>query len=307
MFHIADAEFIYGVTTLGGAHYSIPKYEPGAFLEAVERWRITDVVLVPTMIQMLLDHPNLATTDTSSLQRLWYGGSPLAEQTIVRLMAALPKVSPIQLYGQTESAPILTTLEAADHNPPPEHRRRLRAAGRPLPGCEIAIVDENDRPLPAGEVGEIVARSGTLMLGYWQDEEQTAQALKGGWLHTGDAGYMDDDGYVFVTDRFKDMIISGGENIYSVEVEQAIYAYPGVAQCAVIGLADERWGEAVHAVMVPQPGHEIDLGELRAALREKLAGYKIPQSFEIRYEPLPISGAGKILKRELRRQAEEGL
>lgn len=307
MFHIADAEFIYGVTTLGGCHFAIPRFEPGAFLEAVARWQITDVVLVPTMIQMLLDHPALASTNTSSLERLWYGGSPLAEQTIVRLMAALPNVSPIQLYGQTESAPILTVLEAEDHNPPPAHLGRRRAAGRPLPGCQMAIVDEAGHLLPTGEVGEIVARSGTIMMGYWQDEEQTAEALKGGWLHTGDAGYMDEHGYVYVTDRFKDMIISGGENVYSVEVEQVIYAQPGIAQCAVIGLSDERWGESVHAVMVPQPGHKIDLGELRATLREKLAGYKIPQSFEIRDEPLPVSGAGKILKRELRRQAEEGL
>jgi len=307
MFHIADAEFIYGVTTLGGCHYSIPRFEPGAFLQAVERWQTTDVVLVPTMIQMLLDHPSLAGTNTSSLQRLWYGGSPLAEQTILRLMAALPQVSPVQLYGQTESGPILTVLEAADHNPPPEHRGRRRSAGRPLPGCQVAIVDENGAPLADGEVGEIVARSGTIMLGYWQDEAQTSEALKDGWLHTGDAGYMDEHGYVYVTDRFKDMIISGGENVYSIEVEQAIYAQPGIAQCAVIGLSDERWGEAIHAVIVPQPGCKIDLGELRTNLREKLAGYKLPQSFEIRDQPLPVSGAGKILKRELRRQAEEKL
>jgi len=306
MFHIADAEFIYGVTYIGGTHFTIPGFEAGAFLDAVARHKITDVVLVPTMIQMLLDHPALATTDTTSLNRLWYGGSPLAEQTILRLLNALPHVSPIQLYGQTEAGPIITILESADHNPPAEHLARRRAAGRPVTGCHVCIVDENGTAMANGEVGEIVARSGSVMTGYWQDKAQTAAALQDGWLHTGDAGYMDDDGYVYVTDRFKDMIITGGENVFSIEVEQFIYAFPSVAQCAVIGVSDAQWGERIHAVIVPQPGKSIDTEALTAALRKDLAGFKIPRSYDIRSAPLPVSGAGKILKRELRREAEEG-
>ena len=306
MFHIADAEFIYGVTYMGGTHFTIPGFEAGAFLDAVARHKITDVVLVPTMIQMLLDHPALATTDTTSLNRLWYGGSPLAEQTILRLLNALPHVSPIQLYGQTEAGPIITILESADHNPAPEHITRRRAAGRPVAGCHVCIVDENGAHLANGEVGEIIARSGSVMTGYWQDKAQTAAALQDGWLHTGDAGYMDEDGYVYVTDRFKDMIITGGENVFSIEVEQFIYAFPGVAQCAVIGVSDVQWGERIHAVIVPQPGKSIDTEALTDALRKDLAGFKIPRSYDIRSAPLPVSGAGKILKRELRREAEEG-
>jgi long-chain acyl-CoA synthetase len=154
--------------------------------------------------------------------------------------------------------------------------------------------------LPQGEVGEIFARSGGVMQGYWRDEEQSAQTLRHGWLHTGDGGYLDEDGFLFISDRLKDMIISGGENIYSIEVERAIHLFPGVAQCAVIGLPDPQWGERVHAIIVPQPGAVIDAEAVRQHCRGHIAGFKCPRSIDIRQEPLPLSGAGKILKRELR-------
>lgn len=305
MFHAADIEFAYGVTAIGGTHYIVPRFEPGEFIESVARWRITDSLLVPTMIQMTLAHEAMATTDLTCLKRLWYGGAPIAEAVLRKFKAALPTCGPVQLYGQTEACPIITCLEVEDHDLDGPHPERLRSCGRAIQGCEVRIAGPDGAELPTGEVGEILARSGTIMAGYWRDPEQTASTIRDGWLHTGDAGYMDEEGYVFITDRIKDMIISGGENVYSTEVEQAIYAIDGVAQCAVIGLPDEKWGERVHAVIVPGAGKALDADTVRNALKGQLAGFKIPRSMEFREGPLPTSGAGKILKRVLRDQARE--
>lgn len=298
MFHAADMEFVYGVTAAGGAHYALPRFDPAEFIAAVERWGITDAVLVPTMIQMVMEHPSFAPKRMKSLTRLWYGGAPTPLPVIQRIAAELPGCELIQLYGQTESGPIITRLEGRDHRA--DNPQRLRSAGRAVPGCEVRILGPNATSLPAGEIGEIAVRSGTTMLGYWNEPAQTAEALSGGWLHTGDAGYLDEDGYLFITDRFKDMIISGGENVYSIEVEQAIMACDGIRQCAVIGLPDPRWGERVHAIVVPHEDQGIDIPAIQARLKQRLAAYKIPRDIEVRTSPLPLSGAGKILKRVLR-------
>jgi long-chain acyl-CoA synthetase len=300
MFHVADALFVHGITLAGACHVIVPAFDPVPVMEAIARHRITDTILVPTMIQKLLDAPERQSCDLSSLERLHYGAAPMPEALAARVMQALPQIGLVQLYGQTEAGPVITMLDPEGHRPPTEKRTRVKSAGRPLPGIEIAIADPDGTMLPQGEVGEIFARSGGVMQGYWRDEEQSAQTLRHGWLHTGDGGYLDEDGFLFISDRLKDMIISGGENIYSIEVERAIHLFPGVAQCAVIGLPDPQWGERVHAIIVPQPGAVIDAEAVRQHCRGHIAGFKCPRSIDIRQEPLPLSGAGKILKRELR-------
>ena len=255
------------------------------------------------MIMRFLDTLENAPRDLPSLQRIYYGAMPMPESTMRRLMAVLPHAGPVQLYGQTEAGPVLTLLLPKDHDLSGA-TRHLRSAGTPMPGTDIRIVAPDGQELPAGEVGEIVGRCGNVMAGYWEDEAQTQAALRGGWLHTGDGGYLDSDGFLYVVDRIKDMIISGGENIYSVEVERAITLHPAVAQCAVVGVPDPVWGERVHAVLVLQPGAELNVEALRDYCRQHIAGYKLPRSVEFR-DALPLSGPGKILKRVLRDEAAQ--
>jgi acyl-CoA synthetase (AMP-forming)/AMP-acid ligase II len=248
------------------------------------------------MIQLLVDHPRIDEFDVTSIRRISYGASPMSEGVLGRALKAIPNAQFTQLYGMTELSPAATGNLPEDHNDP----RRRRAAGRALPHNEVRVVGPDDVELPRGEVGEIVVRGGNVMLGYWNRPEETAEALRGGWMHTGDAGYMDDGGYVFLTDRIKDMIISGGENVYSVEVENVLAQHPAVATVAVIGVPDETWGERVHAVVVPASGQTVTLEELRGFCAERIAGYKTPRSIEL-VEALPLSAAGKVLKRELRK------
>jgi len=224
----------------------------------------------------------------------------MPEETLVRLLRALPGVRFFQSYGQTELSPVATMLGPDDHVPDGPRAARLLSAGRPVLLAEVKIVDDADREQPTGEVGEVAVRGPMVMRGYWRKPALTGQVLRGGWMHTGDGGYVDDDGYLFVVDRLKDMIISGGENVYSIEVENALYRHPGVAQCAVFGVPDPRWGEAVHAVVVARPGTILDEEGLRAHCRDLIAGYKVPKSIELREEPLPVSGANKIVKTALR-------
>ena len=203
-----------------------------------------------------------------------------------------------QGYGQTEAAPVITTLSPEYHV---AGGRKLTSAGRPAYGVDVAILDANDREVERGVVGEVCARGLNVMRGYWKLPEQTRDTLRNGWLHTGDLGYMDEDGFVFIVDRSKDMVISGGENVFSVEVEGAIYEHPAVQECAVIGIPNEQWGEAVHAIVVPKASSNITPKEIIEHCRQRIAGYKVPRSVAIRVDPLPVSGAGKILKAELRR------
>jgi long-chain acyl-CoA synthetase len=301
MFHIADALFVYMITHIGGRHIVIPRFEPAACAHAIEQHAVNDTILVPTMIQMLLEQKGFADFDLHCLQRLFYGASPMPEAVAVDLMRKLPWVAAWQLYGQTESAPLLTGLDARYHTTEGPNAGRLRSAGRAMPATEIRIVDENDREVPRGQVGEIIARGPNVMKGYWGRDDLTAETLRGGWLHTGDAAWMDDGGFIFISDRLKDMIISGGENVYSTEVENAMYQHPEVLQCAVIGVPDEKWGERVHAIVVPRPGTQPDPAALMAHCRHLIADYKCPRSISFRDEPLPLSGAGKVLKTELRK------
>ena len=300
MFHIANCMGMYASLLQGGANILIPSFTPEAFMQAVAAERGTEVLLVPTMVQMLVDHPALPDHDLSSLTRIVYGASPMSGAVLDRAMAALPGTAFIQAYGMTELSPAATILPWSEHGGTGRAKGRHRGAGRPIIGCEVKIVAPDGAAVPPGTVGEAAVRGDTVMLGYWQRPEETARAVIDGWMHTGDSGYLDADGYLYVVDRIKDMIISGGENVYSVEVENAVASYPGVAQCAVIGIPSERWGEQVHAVVVPKPGADIDRDELLAFCRGEIAGFKCPRSVDIREDPLPLSGAGKVLKRELR-------
>ncbi|MBC3191283.1 long-chain fatty acid--CoA ligase [Pseudonocardia sp. C8] len=295
MFHLADGAAWVARNLLGGTHVIVSGFTPAGVAAAIAEHQVTDILLVPTMIQMLVDSPEAAQHDLSSLRRLFYGASPISEAVLERAAARLPDTEFSQLYGMTELAPVCTILTPADHARP----ELRRAAGRAAPHGSVRVVDEYDEPLPPRSVGEIVARGPHVMLGYWDRPEETATALRGGWMHTGDGGYLDEEGYLFVVDRIKDMIVSGGENVYSAEVENALARHPAVASCAVIGVPDEQWGERVHAVVVTAPDASVTPDELRSHCRELIAGYKCPRSVEF-VDALPMSGAGKILKRELR-------
>jgi long-chain acyl-CoA synthetase len=215
-------------------------------------------------------------------------------------LAQLPGAEFRQGYGQTETAGICTLLGPEDHNPDGPNAHRLRSAGKPILFCELKIIDDAGRELPSGTVGEIAIRGSGNMLGYWNRPEETAKTLRNGWIHSGDAGYVDADGYVYIVDRTKDMIISGGENIYSAETESALSMHPDVAECAVIGVPDDKWGERVHAIVRLKPGSKEDAANLILFCKTKIAGYKCPATISFRSEPLPLSAAGKVLKRELR-------
>jgi acyl-CoA synthetase (AMP-forming)/AMP-acid ligase II len=295
MFHAADISGWVAVNLLGGTQVFAPRFEVAAVARMIEEHRVTDTILVPTMIQMLVDSPEAAHADLSSLQRLLYGGSPISEALIERAAIRMPGTRFTQTYAMTEMSPVMTLLGPEEHHDP-----LLRSSGgRAAPHVELRIVDEDDNDVPPGTTGRIIAGGGGRMLGYWNRPKETAEALENGWMHTGDAGYLDDEGYLFVVDRVKDMIISGGENVYSTEVENALATHAGVGMCAVIGVPDPRWGERVHAVVLPANGVRVSEEELRRHVRERIAGYKVPRSFEF-VDSMPLSGPGKILKRELR-------
>ena len=302
MFHLADGALSFAVTLMAGRHCYVPGFEPTAVLEAIATQRVTMGLLVPTMINMLVRHPQAASYDLSSLRRMMYGASPMPEAVIRRAMQLMPKVGFIQGYGQTEAAPIMTLL------PPEQHVAgdRMASVGLAVPTCEISIRDGDDNELPPGEVGEICGRGPNVMLGYWKQPELTRQTLRNGWLHSGDGGYMDEEGFVYIVDRMKDMIISGGENVYSAEVENALHQHAAVVECAVIGVPDEKWGERVHAIARLKPGEAVSAEALIAHCHQLIANYKCPRSLEFRQEPLPLSGAGKILKTDLRKPFWEG-
>ena len=301
MFHLANGAAMYSLLLSGGSNVMIQAFTPEGVMAVVQKERVTDVLLVPTMIQMLVDHPALKSYDLSSLRNITYGASPISEAVLGRAMAALPGARFTQAYGMTELSPIATLLHWNEHIGKGRAKGRHRAAGRATLGCEVRIVDADDKPVAFGTVGEIVVRGDNVMMGYWERPEETSRAVVDGWMHTGDGGYMDDHGFVFVVDRVKDMIISGGENVYSVEVENAVTQHPAVAQCAVIGIPDERWGELVHAVVVTKAGARVSADELIEFCKTLIAGYKCPRSVEISENALPLSGAGKVLKRELRK------
>ncbi|TDF83856.1 long-chain fatty acid--CoA ligase [Pseudomonas sp. H9] len=299
MFHTACMARVIGQLVAGGRHVFIPMFDPLDVLQTIERERVSETLLVPIMLQALIMHPAFAQYDISSFKRLTYGAAPIAESVLQRALVLLPGVEFMHGYGMTETSPVIARSGPENHSAASIANGRFRSAGRPIQGVAVLVVDGEGREVPRGEVGEVIVRGANVMLGYWNRPEETAQALCGGWMHTGDGAYMDADGYLFIVDRIKDMIVTGGENVYCGEVESAVTAHPAVAACAVIGIPSEQWGEAVHAVVVLKPGLEVSGEEVIAHCRQHIAGYKCPKSVDF-VTALPISGAGKVLKRDLR-------
>ena len=302
MFHAASMFSVLGGPAKGAHSVIVPMFEPKAVMTAVRQFRPTLTVMVPTMIGMVLAHPDF-TPDGLRFDDLVYGASPMPQALLEKLLPIYPETNMWQGYGMTESSSVLCLLG------PDEHRagtKYLRAAGMPMPGVVLSIQDEEGNFMPTGQAGEVCARSGNFMIEYWKKPEATAEAFRDGWYHTGDAGYLDSDGYLFLVDRVKDMIVTGGENVYSTEVENAIASHPAVLQVAVIGIPSEQWGEAVHAIVVLRDGATATAEELIAHSRDSIAGYKLPKSVSFRTEALPLSGAMKVLKKDLRAPFWEG-
>lgn len=302
MFHSAD---LLGnpFSLVGAAHLYLPRFGGRTVLGAIEAFGVTCAMLTPTMIVVLLQEPDFARYDLSSLRQVIYGSSPMAPEWIRKAVAGFPQVEFIQAYGLTETAPLLTALGMDDHRRAlaGEAPELLAGAGQPLVGVELGVVDGAGATLPPGEVGEIVARAPNVAAGYWNRPEATAEAFKGGWFHTGDVGRLDERGQLFVLDRKKDMIITGGENVYSLEVEAALHQHPGVHECAVVGVPDEVYGEALLGVVVPRPGASLCGEELIEHCRGRIGGYKIPRRY-VFLDALPRSAINKVLKNELRQR-----
>ena len=294
LFHIADFPFMFAAPAFGTCQVTIAKFNPEAFCATVQQERVTRTVLVPTMINILTQFEHLADYDLSSLVELGYGGSPVAPELIHRVRQALPHVKLVQVYGLSETG-FLTGLQDHEHT-----QSRLLSCGRSCPGVDVRVVDESGKDVPIGQPGELVVRGANVMHGYWNSPDQTRLAFREGMFRTGDIGYQDVDGFVYILDRLKDMIVTGGENVYSGEVEAVIYQHPAVRETAVFGIPDPQWGELVMACVVLKPGAAVAVDELIAHCRRFLAGYKIPRRIELSPGELPKSGSGKILKKALR-------
>ena len=294
MYHCAQLDCFFSVDVyLGATSIILPGPDPATLLATIEREGVTKLFCPPTVWISLLRHPAFDTTDLSSLRKGYYGASPMPVEVLKELRERLPDVRLWNFYGQTEMAPLATILR------PHEQLARAGSAGRASVNVETMLVDDAGQPVPPGEVGEIVHRSPHAALGYYNDEEKTAEAFRDGWFHSGDLGVMTSDGYLSVVDRKKDMIKTGGENVASREVEEAIYELDGVAEVAVFGISHPHWIEAVTAVVVPKPGASVSVESVRAHAKGRLAGYKQPK-YVVIAEALPKNPSGKILKRELR-------
>jgi len=294
LYHCAQLHvFLMPDLYLGATSIVLPSPDAATILETIERERVTKLFCPPTVWISLLRHPDFDTRDLSSLRKGYYGASIMPVEVLREILRRLPDVELFNLYGQTEMAPLATFLG------PDDQERKAGSAGRAALNVETRVVDDDDRDVAVGEVGEIIHRSPQAMLGYWNDPDKTAAMFRNGWLHSGDLGVMDDEGFITVVDRKKDMIKSGGENVASREVEEAIYQHPAVSEVAVFGVPDEKWIEAVAAVVVLRDGQALDAAELTAFCRERLAGFKVPK--RITFAPtLPKNASGKVLKRELR-------
>ncbi|HEY0521797.1 MAG TPA: long-chain-fatty-acid--CoA ligase [Stellaceae bacterium] len=297
LFHIAAADWAVFALASGAKIVLLPEVVPDQIIDAIAAHGATKTLLVPAVIRMVVTALEQQPRDASSLRTLCFGASPMPEELIRRARAVLPSAELIHVYGLTETTGMFTYL------PPDEIAagRRLLSCGRPFPSGEVAVIDADGARLPPGEVGEVIYRGPQTMAGYWRRPQETAAAIRDGWFHTGDAGYLDQDGYLFIRDRLKDMVKSGGENVYPAEVENVILKHPAVADAAVIGLPDDFWGEAVTAVVVLRPGQSVDLADLQSFARPHLAGFKLPKRLLVR-DALPRNAAGKVLKHVLRHE-----
>jgi len=306
MFHLADLMMTTGLLLRGGCHVMAPLFRPEAILDLVATHRISDLLLVPAMLQALVDSPAFAAADVSSVSHVLYGASPASESLLDRALGAMPRARFRQVYGMTEAAATITTLSPDAHTPARRSEGRLRSAGQAFCHTRIRVVDDAEDDLPVGQIGQILITGPNVMLGYLNHPDATAEALRGGWLRTGDMGYLDADGYLFIVDRAKDMIISGGENVFSIEVENALASHPSVAACAVFGVPDALWGEAVRAAIVLREGASVGADALIDHCRSLIAPYKCPRHIDF-VASLPMSAAGKVLKAQLRRPFWRGL
>ena len=294
MFHILDLPFVFAAPALGVSQATIPKFSPQLFCEAVARERVSHTVLVPTMLNLLTQFEGLGGYDLTSLKAIAYGGSPIAPELIHRVRKVFPNARLFQGYGLSETG-FLTGLQNQEHTPD-----RLTSCGRPCPGVDLRVLDESGKEVETGKQGELAVRGANVMRGYWNNPEETTHAFRDGMFRTGDIGYQDTNGFFYILDRLKDMIVTGGENVYSGEVEAVIYQHPAVLEVAVFGIPDPKWGELVMAWVVLKPGKSLSADELIAFCRRSLANYKIPRRIEFSETELPKSGSGKILKKVLR-------
>ena len=311
MYHIAGIVSIMLPLYRGDTMVILPAFDSGVFLEIVEKEKVNTTYLVPTMLQAVLDHPDFAGRDTNSLTSIGYGASPMPLNLLLRAKQVL-QADFTNFFGMTETTGIVSILGPEDHDLEGDTEtikkktHRLSGIGHSIPGGEARIVDDNDRELPRGEVGEIVARSPKVMKGYWRNEKATAETMKGGWLHTGDLASMDEDGYMYLSGRKKDMIIRGGENIYPVEIEAVLHKHPKVEEAAVIGVPDEYWGEIVKAILVLKTGTQATEEEIIEYCRDRVASYKKPTVVEFR-DSLPKNAMQKVLKTVLREEAVKNM
>ena len=303
MFHAAGTANLFACTWVGAGQVVLPRFDAEAVLGAIERDRISHTALVPTMLAMLLSARDFSTADLSSLRNIQYAASPISPELQHRVLGQLD-CEVAQFYGMTEASPTVSHLSPADHRLGFEghepQRTRLASMGVPVPGVEVEVRDPAGDVLGPGEIGELWIRGPNIMLGYWSRPEATQQALVDGWYRSGDAAYADHHGYLFMVDRLKDMIITGGENVYCIEVEATLTSHAAVLEAAVFGVPHQQWGESVHAVVAVSPGATVSQEELVAHCRRSIAGFKVPRSIDLQLEPLPKSGAGKILKNRLR-------
>ncbi|MHA7820478.1 MAG: fatty acid--CoA ligase [Erythrobacter sp.] len=302
-FHISGTGTGIGTMVAGSNSIVLPEYDPTKALDLIENFNISKIFLVPAAIQILLNHPRVREVDFSRLKFITYGASPIPLELMKEAMEVLG-CGFVQMYGMTETSGTIVALDPADHVP--EGSSRMRSVGTALAGVELKVIDEEGKEVPTGTVGEIATRSAKNMARYYNNPEATAETIDAeGWLRTGDAGYLDEDGYLYIHDRVKDMIISGGENVYPAEVENALYAHPQIADVAVIGIPSEKWGEEVKACVVVKEGGQLAEADIIAHAREHIAGYKCPKSVDF-IEALPRNPSGKILRRELRAPYWEG-
>jgi long-chain acyl-CoA synthetase len=294
IFHIADFPSMFAAPAFGASQNTIPKFSPQTFCETVEREHVTHTVLVPTMINLLTQFLDARKYDLSSLQVLAYGGSPMAPDLVRRTRELLPKVKLIQVYGLSETG-FLTGLQDEEHT-----GDKLMSCGRPCPGVDLQVTDTSGKPVDLGQAGELVVRGANVTRGYWNNPEETAKALRDGFFRTGDIGRQDAAGYFYILDRLKDMIVTGGENVYSGEVEAVIYGHPAVREVAVFGIPDPQWGELVMAYVVLNPDATLTTDDLIAFCRKSLATYKLPRRVGFSKTDLPKNSSGKVLKKTLR-------
>jgi acyl-CoA synthetase (AMP-forming)/AMP-acid ligase II len=300
LFHVAGCVWVFVGLYIGAANVLLPEVDPPEILRAIETYRITQVILVPAVILFLIQTPGAAETDVSSVKMVLYGASPIPLPVLQQAMEIFD-CGFAQLYGLTETTGALTYLPPEDH----DGSEKMKSWGKPMSEVKIRVVDENDLDCPPGAVGEVIIAGVQVMKGYWNQPEETSKAIRGGWFYSGDAGYFDEEGYLYIHDRVKDMIVSGGENIYPAEVESALAGHEKITDVAVIGVPDDKWGETVKAVIVSAPGADLSADEIIDYARARIAGYKVPRSVDF-LDELPRNPSGKILKRELRRPYWKG-